>query len=146
VGRRAADKIFSEGKRKVDNLRLSVYNIEQIENVLCEDDKVERIYINFCNPWPKPRDYKHRLTHTRQLEKYKSFLMPGREVVFKTDDDLLYEATKEYFLGSGFDIIEINNDLPATHEASSIITEHELMFREMGLPIHYIRAVLPQKG
>ncbi len=145
VGRRAADKIFSEGGREVDNLRLAAYNIEHIENVISPEDGVKRVYINFCNPWPKPRDFKHRLTHTRQLEKYKGFLTPGCEIVFKTDDDMLYDATKEYFDECGFEIVEINEDLPESHEASAIITEHELKFRSMGMPIHYIRAVMPQK-
>ena len=126
VGRRTADKIFAEGGRTVDNLRLTAY-------------------INFCNPWPKPRDFKHRLTHTRQLEKYKLFLHPGCEIVFKTDDDMLFRFTKEYFPEAGYEIVEIIEDLPASHPASAIITEHELKFRSMGLPIHYIRAVLPQK-
>lgn len=145
VGRRTADKIFAEGGRTVDNLRLTAYNIEHIENVLCVEDNVQKIYINFCNPWPKPRDFKHRLTHTRQLEKYKLFLQPGCEIVFKTDDDMLFRFTKEYFPEAGYEIVEIIEDLPASHPASAIITEHELKFRSMGLPIHYIRAVLPQK-
>ena len=45
-----------------------------LSNILNEKDLVDRIYINFCNPWPKPRHNKKRLTHTKQLEKYKIFL------------------------------------------------------------------------
>lgn len=144
VGRRTADKIFSEGNREVDNLRLAAQNIEYVDSILSIDDRVERIYINFCNPWPKKRDFKHRLTHTRQLEKYKSFLMPSGDIVFKTDDSLLYHATEGYLLEAGFDIVEMNDDLPESHWASKIITEHELKFRGMGLAIHYIRAILPR--
>lgn len=145
VGRRAADKIFAEGGREVDNLRLTAQNIEYIENILSAEDDVKRIYINFCNPWPKKRDFKHRLTHTRQLEKYKGFMAADCDIVFKTDDDLLYQATREYFSESGFEITEQNDDLPESHWASSIITEHELKFRGMGLPIHYIRAILKKE-
>lgn len=145
VGRRQADKIFAEGNREVDNLRLTAQNIEYIDNILDEKDNVKRIYINFCNPWPKKRDFKHRLTHPRQLEKYKSFMAEDCDIVFKTDDDLLYQATQEYFEEAGFEITEQNDALPEGHWASKIITEHELKFREMGLDIHYIRAVLKKE-
>ena len=145
VGRRQADKIFAEGGREVDNLRLTAQNIEYIDNILDKADDIKRVYINFCNPWPKKRDFKHRLTHTRQLEKYKSFMAADCDIVFKTDDDMLYEATLEYLPEAGFEIIERNDDLPETHWASAIITEHELKFRGMGLPIHYIRAVFKKE-
>ena len=72
---------------------ITAYEIEIIQNILNEKDLVDRIYINFCNPWPKPRHNKKRLTHTKQLEKYKVFLKPGGEIYFKTDDYNLYKAT-----------------------------------------------------
>lgn len=144
LAKRNAERVFSEGERQVENLRLAAHNIEWIDNIIAAEDSVKRIYINFCNPWPKKRDFKHRLTHPRQLAKYKGFLMPGHELLFKTDDDMLFEATEEYLIECGFNIIEKSFDLPETHEASFIMTEHERMFRDMGLPIHYIAAMLPE--
>ena len=47
---------------------------ERILNILDKKDGIERIYINFCNPWPRGKHRKKRLTHTRQLEKYREFL------------------------------------------------------------------------
>ena len=67
---------------------------------------MQRIYINFCNPWPRGKHRKKRLTHTRQLEKYKEFLVPNGEVYFKTDDDDLFIASLEYFEEAGFEIVE----------------------------------------
>ena len=144
LAKRNAERVYSEGGRAVDNLRIAAHNIEWIDHMLGPEDRIARIYINFCNPWPKKRDFKHRLTHPRQLALYKKFLLPGKELVFKTDDDILFEATAEYLTECGFKIIEHIVDLPIGHAASAIMTEHERMFREMGLPIHYIVAVLPE--
>ena len=72
------------------------YDIERILDVFSKEDKIDRIYINFCNPWPRPRHRKKRLTHTRQLEKYKEFLKTSGEIYFKTDDDPLFESSLIY--------------------------------------------------
>ena len=64
-----------ERKQEIDNVYLTRFDIERILLMLDEKDKVERIYINFCNPWPRGKHHKKRLTHTRQLEKYKEFLV-----------------------------------------------------------------------
>lgn len=144
LAKRNAERVYSEGGRAVDNLRLAAHNIEWIDHMLACEDQIAKIYINFCNPWPKKRDFKHRLTHPRQLTLYKKFLLPGHALWFKTDDDILFEATGEYLRECGFEIVEHVADLPASHEASTIMTEHERMFRDMGLPIHYIAAVLKE--
>ncbi len=144
LAKRNAERVYAEGGRAVDNLRLAAHNIEWIDHMLAPEDQIARIYINFCNPWPKKRDFKHRLTHPRQLALYKKILLPGGQLLFKTDDDTLFEATLEYLAESGFQVVEQMVDLPASHEASAIMTEHERMFRDMGLPIHYIAAVLPE--
>ena len=76
------------------------------ETVFDKVAKIERIYINFCNPWPKEKKRKKRLTHTRQLEKYKQFLQKNGGIYFKTDDDELFEASLSYFEETGFKIIK----------------------------------------
>ncbi len=144
LAKRNAEQVYAQGGRTVDNLRLAAHNIEWIDHMLGPEDCIAQIYINFCNPWPKKRDFKHRLTHPRQLALYKKFLLPGHLLLFKTDDDTLFEATGEYLAESGFKVVECIADLPASHEASAIMTEHERMFRDMGLPIHYMAAVLPE--
>lgn len=146
LAKRNAERIFAGGGREVDNLLLTAHNIEQIDNILSPEDKIEGIYINFCNPCPKKRDFKHRLTFWRQLERYKKFLLPNREIKIKTDSDILYEATLEYLEQCGFVITYKTFELPEDHEASRVKTEHETMFRSMGLPIHYIIAKLPERG
>lgn len=119
-----------------ENLLLIRANIEQISNVFSSEDEISRIYINFCNPWPKKKHNKKRLTHIRQLVQYKEFLTKNGEIYFKTDSDELFEASLEYFEEAGFKITSKTYDL---HEnpifEENIITEHEKMFSEEGIKI-----------
>jgi len=121
---------------KIDNLLLIRANAERIEDVFGENDKVDRIYINFCNPWPKSKHNKRRLTHPRQLEKYKKFLVENGEIYFKTDDDALFEESLEYFKECNFETIKVTYDL---HNEpifkNNIETEHEKMFSQQGIKI-----------
>lgn len=119
-----------------ENLFLIRANVEQISNVFDKTDLVERIYINFCNPWPKKKHNKKRLTHTRQLESYKQFLVPGGKIYFKTDSDELFEDSLIYFEESGFTIISKTYDLHKENIfEKNIETEHEKMFSEEGIKI-----------
>lgn len=126
-----------------ENLFLIRANVERILDVFGEKDIVDRIYINFCNPWPRGKHNKRRLTHTRQLENYKTFLKKDGEIYFKTDNDELFEASLEYFEECGFEIISKTYDLhsePIFDE--NIITEHEKMFSEEGIKIKALIAKL----
>ena len=127
------EKAYQEKELQVNNLYIMPQNIEQILNIFNEQDKIERIYINFCNPWPRPRHKKRRLTHTRQLEKYKGFLVPKGQIHFKTDDDDLFKESIQYFKECGFKILEETWDLPL--QEGNVQTEHEKMFREKGIKI-----------
>ena len=111
-------------------------SIERINLILSEEDQIERIYINFCNPWPRGKHHKKRLTHIKQLEKYKEFLKPGGEIYFKTDDDNLFYESLEYFKQEGFKLIKTTEDLHNEVDFwENIETEHEKMFSEQGIKI-----------
>ena len=73
--------IWKEQNKEIHNVLLTRFDIERIMMILGEQDNIKRIYINFCNPWPKGQHRKKRLTHTRQLEKYKTFLADGGDVI-----------------------------------------------------------------
>lgn len=122
--------------KEVLNLALTRYDIEEINNILDKSDNIERIYINFCNPWPKPRHKKRRLTHTRQLEKYKQFLTPKGEIYFKTDDDELFRESVEYFKEAGFEVVKTTDNLNEEPDFwENIETEHEIKFKNEGIKI-----------
>lgn len=139
--RRNVEKVYTENGQKVDNVILTAYNIEQILDIFGEKDEIDRIYINFCNPWPKAKHNKRRLTHTKQLELYKKFLKPGGEIFFKTDDDDLYLATLRYLEESGFEIYYKTTDLHEDKNEENVLTEHEIMFMEKGIKIKAIKAI-----
>ena len=132
LAKRKVEQSLAGVQRGAGRVRLTAVNIERIGEVLNMEDRCERIYINFCNPWPKKKSQKHRLTHPRQLESYKLFLPVGGEIHFKTDHDGLFEDTLGYFAECGYEVTEICRDVPA---GEGIETEHERMFRAAGIPI-----------
>ena len=136
LAKRNVEQIYKEQNKEIDNVLLTRFDIERATLILGEDDNIKRIYINFCNPWPKGKHRKKRLTHTRQLEKYKTFLAQDGEVYFKTDDDSLFNASLEYFAESGFTILKKTYDLHAEPIwENNIETEHERMFSDQGIKI-----------
>ncbi len=138
VGRRNIQSAF--GEEEPDNVLLCYYNIERLPELFAPEDRVERLYINFCNPWPSAGHQKRRLTHTRQLEAYKTLLSDTGEIWFKTDNDDLYLATKRYFAEAGFIIFFDTQDLHAEQDAENILTEHEIMFSNQGIKTKALRA------
>ncbi len=128
------------GDRPIENVALTAYDIERLPDIMGEKDHVERIYINFCNPWPRPRHHKRRLTHPRQLLLYRTLLSPGAELWFKTDDDALFAATLQYLPQAGFTVFAQTYNLHALEDPDNILTEHEAKFLEQGIPIKALKA------
>lgn len=149
VARRTIEKTFEgSGRNPADNLRIMSQNIEMLSTAEMDEGSIDRIYINFCNPWPKKGHKKRRLTHTRQLMQYRPILKDGCEIHFKTDDDELFEESLEYFAEAGFEIKYITRDLHNSGYEYNIMTEHEKMFSEEGKNIKFLIAVksdLPEK-
>ncbi len=135
VAKRNIEQHFATANEPLNNVLLSAYNIEQIHNLFSEADSVQRLYINFCNPWHKSGHAKHRLTHPRQLIQYRHFLHPDAELYFKTDDDILFEDSLRYFSLCAFDVVWESRDLHQDEPTWNIRTEHEQMFCEKGIPI-----------
>lgn len=143
VGRRTIVKLFEDaGKTQDDitNLLLVKYNVEMLDKIITADDKIDRLFINFCNPWPRAKHKKRRLTYYKKLEMYKTFLKPDSEIRFKTDDDELFDESLEYFEQSGYEILYLTRDLHASDVTDNIETEHEKMFSEEGIKIKYLIA------
>ena len=127
------------GEQPVKNAMITRYNIEDIRKVFAPEDRVERIYINFCNPWTKrPKYAKRRLTHPRQLMQYRDFLVDGGEIWFKTDDMPLFTESLPYFEACNFQMQYMVNDLHAAGFEPNYISEHEKMYTEKGVPIKFV--------
>ena len=143
LAKRNVEQVYKEKNIEPENVILTRFDIDRILLILSQEDKINRIYINFCNPWPKGKHRKKRLTHTRQLEKYKTFLKENGEIYFKTDDDDLFNSSLNYFEEAGFDIIKKTYDLHSEHDFwYNIETEHEKMFSEQGIKIKALIAKL----
>ena len=136
LAKRNIENAYKEENIEPENVIITRFDIERINLILDKKDNIERIYINFCNPWPKGKHRKKRLTHSKQLEKYKQFLQPNAEIYFKTDDDGLFESRLIYLEESGFKVVSKTYDL---HKEpifkNNIETEHEKMFTEQGIKI-----------
>lgn len=142
LAKRNIEKVYSKKKIDMSNIFITRYDIERILDIFNENDKIERIYINFCNPWPRGKHHKKRLTHTRQLEKYRQFLAENGEIYFKTDDDNLFYDSLNYFERTGFEIKKKTEDLKKEDIFfNNIPTEHEKMFMEQGIKIKALIAV-----
>lgn len=138
VARRNIAETF--GEETPENVALLSYNIEKLDALFGEGEKANRIYVNFCNPWPKARDHKKRLTHTKQLLLYKRLLAPGGELWFKTDSDDLFLATKRYLKEAGYGVLKVTEDLHAENEPGNLESEHETKFSAEGVKIKAILA------
>ena len=117
------------------NALLARANIENLTWILAPEDRVERIYLRFCNPWPRRCHEKRRLTHPRQLMQYRALLPAGGEIWFKTDDDHLFEVSRLYFRKAGFEPVWETEDLHASGFTPNYVSEHERMFTAQGIPI-----------
>lgn len=140
VGRRNVVRLFEQAgktQEEIKNLLLVNYNVEKLDSIITKDDVIDRMYINFCNPWPRPKHKKRRLTYYKKLEMYKTFLKKDGEIRFKTDDDGLFNDSLKYFEQSGYEILYITRDLHASGITDNIETEHEKMFSQEGIKIKY---------
>jgi len=136
LAKRKIESEYAEKNKPISNVYITRYDIERINNIFDKKDEIERIYINFCNPWPRGKHHKKRLTHTRQLEKYKEFLSQDAKIYFKTDDNELFLHSTGYFKEAGFQIEKITYDLVKEENFwNNIETEHEKMFKEQGIKI-----------
>lgn len=141
LAKRNVEETYNKENQEINNIYLTRYDIERIFNIFSKEDNIDRIYINFCNPWPRGKHHKKRLTHIRQLMKYREFLKEGGEIYFKTDDDSLFIDSLSYFEKSGYKILDKTNDLEARPDFwNNIMTEHEKMFMDEGIKIKALKA------
>lgn len=144
LAKRKVEAAYAAAKLPPDNVLLASLDIERMSAVFAPQDRVSRIYINFCNPWSRNAgSHKHRLTYPRQLLQYRALMDEGAEIYFKTDDDDLFRDSLAYFPAAGFEITWQTDDLHKEEPAWNIRTEHEGMFSAQGIKI---KALIARKG
>ncbi len=109
-------------------------NADQLPSFFAPGE-VDRIYINFCDPWPSNRHAKRRLTHGNFLRLYRQVLKEGGQIHFKTDNRPLFDFSLEELPRFGFALSEVTYHL---HENGpvGVMTDYEAKFYDLGQPIH----------
>ena len=119
------------------NLRFLRMDAEEICNVFAPGE-IDRIYLNFSDPWPKDRHAKRRLPSRQFLARYDQILAKAGVIEFKTDNQGLFDFALEELEPAGWTPLLVTRDLHSDPEASegNIMTEYEEKFSAMGNPIY----------
>lgn len=111
-------------------LRLDVINIDEVF-----DKEIDKIYLNFSDPWPKERHAKRRLTSNIFLDKYSKIFKNDYVIEMKTDNIDLFNYSIESLCNYGYDILYLTNDLH-NENVDNIETEYEQKFSSKGVKIN----------
>ena len=132
----AMEKAKSMGLKNVYYIDMDVANIEDI----FEHGEMDRLFINFPDPWPRKKNAKRRLTHRGFLDKYCRTVREGGEIHFKTDNAPLFEFSVDEFAACG---LQVNNLTRNLHENGivGIMTGYEEKFHALGTPINRCEVV-----
>ena len=119
-----------------ENIVFFVADVKELLNYF-EPKEIDRIYINFCDPWPNKKKWaKRRLTHKNFLNLYESLFVNGGEVFFKTDNRQLFEFSLNEFADKGWRLHNISLDLHNSDFEGNVKTEYEEKFSNIGMPIY----------
>lgn len=131
---RAVQKLELE---PLPNLRFILLDAKDIANVF-DKEEVDRIYLNFSDPWPKDRHAKRRLPSRQFLARFDQILKKDGVIEFKTDNKDLFTFAEEEVEPAGWKIVEITYDLHNDEKMvqGNIMTEYEEKFSSMGNPIY----------
>ena len=126
-------------KNGAENIVFLDWDAANITSVFAPGE-VERIYLNFCDPWPKSRDAKFRLTAPSFLRSYADILAPGGVICFKTDNKPLFDWSVKVMEEEGWQLNNVTNDLH--HDGpQGVMTDYEVRFYQQGIPINHLEAV-----
>ena len=129
-------------EKELKNVRLLVFDIAQLEKIFAPGE-VDRFFVNFCDPWPKARHAKRRLTHRSFLARYKELLVPGGKLVFKTDNRALFDFSLEEFREMGLSLHDVSYDLHGEEHPENVMTEYEKKFSGKGEKINRCEVTFP---
>lgn len=132
----ALDKVLGEELPNVQLLHVDGSSLTEY----FADGEVDRIYLNFSDPWPKKRHEKRRLTYKSFLAVDEQILKPAGEIHFKTDNQGLFEYSLASFSQYGMTILQVWLDLHHSNYEGNIMTEYEEKFSSRGQRIYRVEA------
>ena len=124
-----------EGIKNLFIVRMDANNIDKVFN-----NEIERIYLNFSDPWPKVRHASRRLSSKVFLDKYDSIFVSNKEIFMRTDNRDLYIYSLMSFSENGYILSDITFDLHGSEDVNLITTEYEDKFSSKGMPIYAVVA------
>lgn len=120
---------------KPSNLKILIGDIANLSEIL--KGKIDVIYLNFSDPWPKDRHAKRRLTSINYLQVYDELFKNTKRIIQKTDNDDLFSFSLEQYKDYGYKINKISYDLH-NETQENVMTEYEEKFSNMGIKIKYV--------
>lgn len=124
-------------KIEINNLKLIRMDALNIDEVFKND--IDKLYLNFSDPWPKERHAKRRLTSEIFLEKYNKIFKKVPIIEMKTDNRGLFEYSLISFNNNGYKIIDISLDLHHSNYENNIMSEYERKFSQENNCIYYVK-------
>ena len=138
-----AERAKDEGAS--DNLKFVIDTADNLTRIFGEGT-VDRIFLNFSDPWSKKGYAKRRLTHRRYLAVYMHLLKKGGKLTFKTDNVGLFDFTLEELSAVGIPLDKMTRDLHASEwNCGNVVTEYEASFSSQGVPINMLEITRPDR-
>ena len=140
----AMEKAMDKG---LTNIRFISVNAQKLLEIF-EPGEVDRVYINFSDPWPRNKQHKRRLSYPTFLKMYHEIMGGPGEVHQKTDNHDLFMDSLEYYKESGWTLNHLTYDLhnpdenEEGFEPDTVVTEYETRFMNLGQPIYRVEATI----
>lgn len=142
IGIERQDSILAKAIQKIDedipNLLIVRMNALMIDDVF--SNEIERIYLNFSDPWPKVRHHSRRLTSNIFLDKYDAIFKNSKNIYLRTDNKDLFTYSIETLSNHGYILNDVSLDLHNDIKEELITTEYEERFTKKNMPIYSLKA------
>ena len=134
-------RALEKAPKDISNLRFLCMDASKLDEIF--SNNVDKIYLNFSDPWPKKKHVKRRLTSPIFLSLYEKISKGDVNIEMKTDNKGLFAYSLETLNNNGYLFNEVSLDLPQSED--NVETEYERKFREKGITINYLNAIKKMK-
>jgi tRNA (guanine-N7-)-methyltransferase len=140
IGIEMFDSVLARALERLDEKLPNLWMIRLDANEIDEvfDHEIDKIYLNFSDPWPKKRHEKRRLTSNNFLVRYKDIFADVNKIIMKTDNRKLFEYSLMEFVNYDYKIDFLSLDLYNDEVEDNVPTEYEMKFHSKGFPIYKV--------